>query len=63
MLAIVPRMPTVAATGFTTFLAPLFAMGPDTTAHVRAGGGPERVVRPMDGSADRAYARAAGAAW
>jgi hypothetical protein len=39
MLAIVPRMPTVAATGFTTFLAPLFAMGADTTARVRAGGG------------------------
>jgi hypothetical protein len=31
MLAIVPRMPTVAATGFTTFRAPLFGMGKDTT--------------------------------
>ena len=31
MLAIVPRMPTVAATGLTTFRAPVFAMGADTT--------------------------------
>src|ERR1700691_3563862 len=31
MLAIVPRMPTVAATGLTTFSAPLFGMGEDTT--------------------------------
>ena len=31
MLAIVPRMPTVAATGLTTFRAPLFGMGEDTT--------------------------------
>jgi hypothetical protein len=31
MLAIVPTMPTVAATGLTTFRAPLFGMGEDTT--------------------------------
>jgi hypothetical protein len=31
MLAIVPKMPTVAATGLTTFRAPVFAMGADTT--------------------------------
>jgi len=31
ILAIVPRTPTVAATGFTTFRAPLFGMGEDTT--------------------------------
>ena len=32
MLAIVPRMPTAAATGFTTFRAPVFAMGADYSA-------------------------------
>ncbi len=31
MLAIVPRMPTVAATGFSTFRAPLLGIVPDTT--------------------------------
>ena len=33
MLAIVPTTPTVAATGFTTFRAPLFGMDGDTTAN------------------------------
>jgi hypothetical protein len=32
MLAIVPRMPTAAATGFTTFRAPVFAIGADYCA-------------------------------
>ncbi len=31
MLAIVPRMPTVAATGFSTLRAPLVGMAPNTT--------------------------------
>ena len=45
MLAIVPRMPTVAATGLTTFRAPLFGMGEDTTVP-----GSSRVVLARQGA-------------
>ena len=37
MLAIVPTMPTVAATGFTTFRAPLFAIPRLYLARLEAG--------------------------